>query len=572
MRKLRWVMDGGGFWDLDISTPKTIDGLASPVPGNPLPLGLSRGARLSRPRQLQFMQLFMKAPLLPTFSQPQGFSLQRVLSLPFSDNWVVFLLGQFNLQKFISSVQNSKEKPARVSSWLKTFGSHLKKKSLYALGLCSEFQLTPDDTLLFGLDSYDYTDKPRGKAVLHHKISMALVFDEELIPFVLPCTFHISQDTTGCAYCEFLCLFGNKVCIPNPKITMLFSLLTHLPNGAPYLIRWLVFDCCGSGLYFVVNSVNQTASSLLLFVSHLATILFPHHDLTVEAVYPGLFVDKIGNYWDVPFSMAIDLASSTTSDSSVGYHLSAHYTSGSPKQFESIQNQNDRVPQTLLPGLAFKSVFSCRKNIDIWRSETPKLKWVQPYDIFLSDPRVSASGMIGAAATTYFGENSARAQTDDDGEHSVGLFLQASGIKSSFLADLFGSISFTAQHGNFQRPFLDLSRFQARLDFPSGSKFLSGATSLTQDLLNSQKPNMEAVQAVCPNATVSLQQQIVGPISFRVDSGIAVDLKNLEFPIQAHEPVFAVEYALHVLGSAKAVAWCCPKRQEFMVELRFYET
>lgn len=66
--------------------------------------------------------------------------------------------------------------------------------------------------------------------------------------------------------------------------------------------------------------------------------------------------------------------------------------------------------------------------------------------------------------------------------------------------------------------------------------------------------------------------QIVGPISFRVDSGIAVDLKNLEFPIQAHEPVFAVEYALHVLGSAKAVAWCCPKRQEFMVELRFYET
>ncbi|KAL5098076.1 hypothetical protein RYX36_002403 [Vicia faba] len=468
MRKLRWVMDGGGFWDLDISTPKTLDGLACPVPGDPLPLGLSRGARLSRPRQLQFMQLFMNASLLPTFSQPQGFTLQRLLSLPFSDNWVVFLLGQFNLQKFISSVNNSEEKPTRISSWLKTFGNHLKKKSLYALGLCSEFQLTPDDTLLFGLDSYDYTDKPRGKAVLHHK--------------------------------------------------------------------------------------------------------FPHHDLTVEAVYPGLFVDKIGNYWDVPFSMAIDLASSTASDSSAAYHLSAHYTSGSPKQFESTQNQNDRVPRTLLPGLAFKSVFSCRKSIDIWRSETPKLKWVQPYDIFLSDPHVSASGMIGAAATTYFGENSARAQTDDDGEHFSGLFLQASGIKSSFLADLFGSISFTAQHGNFQRNFLDLSRFQARLDFPSGSKFLLGATSLTQDLLNSQKPNMEALQAICPNATLSLQQQVVGPISFRVDSGIAVDLKNLEFPIKAHEPVFAVEYALHVLGSAKAVAWCCPKRQEFMVELRFYET
>lgn len=230
----------------------------------------------------------------------------------------------------------------------------------------------------------------------------------------------------------------------------------------------------------------------------------------MEAVYPGLFVDKIGNYWDVPFSMAIDLASVTTSDSSVGYHLSAHYTSGSPKKFEteSMQSQNDRVPPALLPGLAFKSVFSYRKNIDIWRSEIPKLKFVLPYDAFLSNPHVSASGMIGAAATTAFGENSARAQVDDDGQRSAGYCLQAGGLKSSFLADIFGSISFTAQHGNFQRLFLDLTRFQARLDFPSGSKFLSGATSVAQDLLNSQKPSMEVVQAICPNATLSLQQQV----------------------------------------------------------------
>ncbi|XP_045790475.1 protein TRIGALACTOSYLDIACYLGLYCEROL 4, chloroplastic [Trifolium pratense] len=481
MRKLRWVMDGGGFWNLDISTPKTLDGFASPVPEDPLTLGgLSRGTRLSRPRQLQFMQLFMNAPLVPTFSKPQGFNLQRVLSLPFSENWLVFLLGQFNLQKFVSSVKSSEEKPERFSSWLKSVGRNLRDRSLYALGLCSELQLTPDDTLLFGLDSYDYADKPRGKAVFRHK--------------------------------------------------------------------------------------------------------FPHHDLTAEAVYPGLFVDKIGNYWDVPFSMAIGLASVTTSDSSVGYHLSAHYNSGSPKQSESIQNQDDSVPSlqkrddnvpwTLLPGLAFKSVFSYRKSLDIWRSETPKLKLVQPYDIFLSNPHVSASGMIGAAASAYVGENSTKAQIDDDGQHSAGLFLQSSRLKSSFLADIFGSVSFTAQHGNFQRLFLDLSRFQARLEFPSGSKFLSGATSLAQDLLNSQKPNMEAVQAVCPNATLSYQQQIVGPVSFRVDSGIAVDLKNPKFPIQVQlqEPVLALEYALHVLGSAKAVAWCCPKRQEFMVELRFFET
>lgn len=83
---------------------------------------------------------------------------------------------------------------------------------------------------------------------------------------------------------------------------------------------------------------------------------------------------------------------------------------------------------------------------------------------------------------------------------------------------------------------------------------------------------MDAVQAIIPNATLSLQQQIVGPVSFRVDSGITVDLKNPDWPIHALEPVFALEYALQVLGSAKAVAWYCPKRQEFMAELRFFET
>lgn len=65
--------------------------------------------------------------------------------------------------------------------------------------------------------------------------------------------------------------------------------------------------------------------------------------------------------------------------------------------------------------------------------------------------------------------------------------------------------------------------------------------------------------------------QIAGPFSFRVDSGVAVDLKNQDWPIRVDEPVFAIEYALHVLGSAKAVAWYSPKHQECMVELRFFE-
>lgn len=65
--------------------------------------------------------------------------------------------------------------------------------------------------------------------------------------------------------------------------------------------------------------------------------------------------------------------------------------------------------------------------------------------------------------------------------------------------------------------------------------------------------------------------QIAGPFSFRVESGIAIDLRNHDWNIRIEEPIFAIEHALKVLGSAKAIAWYSPKKQEFMVELRFFE-
>ncbi|KAJ4721883.1 protein TRIGALACTOSYLDIACYLGLYCEROL 4, chloroplastic-like [Melia azedarach] len=433
MKKLRWAMEGE-FWELDQSTPKTLEGTARAVAGNPLPLGLSRGTRLSRPKQIDFMQRFMSVPFLPSFSADGAptLTLQRVLTIPFSENWFATLLGQFNLLKYLSSVKDAKASKSSKSTWLES----LRDKSLYAFGFSSEILFTSDDTLLLSYDSCGHNNTSRKKAVFHHK--------------------------------------------------------------------------------------------------------FPNHNLTVEAVWPGLFVDK-NNYWDVPFSMAVDLAS-VASDSGPSYHLTMHHNSGSPKQFEGNGNSgspkqfegngnsSSEVPASLLPGVSFKSAFSYKKNVDIWRSKARKLKLVQPYDIFLSDPHVSASGII----------------------------------------DSFGSVALTAQHGTFQRRFVDLTRFYTRLDFPSGSKFLSGATLLARDFFNSQQPSLETIRAVCPNVFLSVQQQIAGPFSFRVDSGAIIDLKNRD--IQARDSVFAIEYALQVLGSAKAVAWYAPKQQEFMIELRFFET
>jgi hypothetical protein len=135
---------------------------------------------------------------------------------------------------------------------------------------------------------------------------------------------------------------------------------------------------------------------------------FLNHNLTVEAVSPGLFVDKSGNYWDVPFSMAIDLAS-LASDAGASYHLCMHHNTGSPTQFEGDQNTHE-PPSTLLPGLSLKTAFSFKQNFDIWRSKAQKLKMVQPYDMFLSTPHVSASGIIGKQATA------SPAHLDEDGD------------------------------------------------------------------------------------------------------------------------------------------------------------
>jgi hypothetical protein len=81
--------------------------------------------------------------------------------------------------------------------------------------------------------------------------------------------------------------------------------------------------------------------------------------------------------------------------------------------------------------------------------------------------------------------------------------------KYALLGDLFGSLSFTAQYGNFQRLFFDLTRISARLEFNSGSAFIKGATHLGKDLYLSQPLDLEALHAVCPDVVVSLQQQVV---------------------------------------------------------------
>lgn len=126
--------------------------------------------------------------------------------------------------------------------------------------------------------------------------------------------------------------------------------------------------------------------------------------------------------------------------------------------------------------------------------------------------------------TAFLGDNSERPSVEVEEAFPAfrGFSFESGAVKSALVGDMFGSVSFTAQHGNFQRLFLDLTRFHARLDFPSGSKFLSGAARLTQDFLNSQQPSLDAIQAICPNAHLSFQQQVTDRIISRYSTSMII--------------------------------------------------
>ncbi|TKW12820.2 hypothetical protein SEVIR_5G061000v4 [Setaria viridis] len=300
----------------------------------------------------------------------------------------------------------------------------------------------------------------------------------------------------------------------------------------------------------------------------LCQLQLPHQNVTFQASWPGLFVDKKGVYWDLPLSLSADLAS-VGSSSGLSYHLLLQQNSGEPKCFGGDETSD--VPIALLPGLCAKAAVSIKKSIDAWRKKEDKLKNVQPYDVFLSDSHVSFTGIVGAVASGYLGDCSRRVSIRDETQRSNAFRMFNERNKFAAFADLFASVTFTAQYGNFQRLFLDLTKASARFDIASGSLFLCGASRLAQDFFFSRRPDIETFCDVCPDVTVSLQQQIVGPFSFRVESSVAIDPRSQDHFVRVDDSIFAIDWALKVLGSAKATAWYSPKHQEAMVELRFFE-
>ncbi|KAK1408904.1 hypothetical protein QVD17_41043 [Tagetes erecta] len=265
----------------------------------------------------------------------------------------------------------------------------------------------------------------------------------------------------------------------------------------------------------------------------------PNHDVTLEAAWPELFVDRNGKYWEVPQSISLDCLS-LVSENGLRYRFGIHRNSGSAKAVDLVDGQ---PPASLTEGVCAKAAFSYEKSKDLWRKPETKEDLVlvkrkggefrnTAYDIRLKEPHATISGIFGGTCEAWL-----------------------SGKRSPFGADLFGSICFAVQHGKFRKPYGDLTRFDARLD-------MSSASALVSRFSNTLKSS-----SATPRLNLILQQQIAGPIVFRVNSKVAFDSPSPHI----EDIIYSLNYSLRLLGSGKVVAWYSPKRNEGMVEMRVLE-
>ncbi|CAO2835217.1 unnamed protein product [Amaranthus hypochondriacus] len=295
----------------------------------------------------------------------------------------------------------------------------------------------------------------------------------------------------------------------------------------------------------------------------------PLHDIILNAAWPELFIDRKGRYWNVPESISLD-CSSLISESGLRYRFGVHKNSGQPQAVvNSIDND---APAALLPGLCAKAAFSYEKKKDLWRQKETKedlyIKtekgtfWRPAYDARLKEPHACISAIIGGTFGAWLhGEDKTLKLTSGDSSK----VSSRSRKRNPVFADLFGSVCYTFQHGKFRKRYGDLTRVDARLDINSAFAFAKNITSMFQ-----HTPAPHDNSASHPRLGLVFQQQVAGPIVFRIDTKCVVD-SPWKKGLQIEDFMYTLSYSLRLLRSGKVVAWYSPKRKEGMIELRVYE-
>ncbi|KAJ8499022.1 hypothetical protein OPV22_009574 [Ensete ventricosum] len=285
----------------------------------------------------------------------------------------------------------------------------------------------------------------------------------------------------------------------------------------------------------------------------------PGHDVTIEATWPELFLDSKGNYWDVPTSVSLDVAS-LIPESGLRYRFGLHKNGGQP---EALNSSSPDIPLTLLPGVCAKAAVSYEKSMDFWREQEKSTRArrlvkeparVSSYDEQLREPHATISGIIGGTYAAWFGDGN----------------ISNPKRSNQFHADFFGSLCYTIQLGKFNKDFNDLTRISARLDICSASAFMKGVSHLISDTTKG-RVDTEFNPLATPRLNVILQQQVAGPIVFSVDSRVSLGSPSGKRMPCVDDAMCGLSYSFRKLKSGKILAWYSPKRKEAMVELRLFE-
>ncbi|CAN8318485.1 unnamed protein product [Cochlearia groenlandica] len=282
------------------------------------------------------------------------------------------------------------------------------------------------------------------------------------------------------------------------------------------------------------------------------------HDLTVEAAWPDLFLDHKGRFWDVPESLSLDV-SSLVQESGLRYRFGLHKGKGNPQLVNGATDESGGgAPTSLLPGLCAKAAVSYKANRDLWRpqekesnAEDEDTPVFLPYDLRLKEPHAAISGIVGSSLAAWI----------------TGRGMLVNGKKRSPIsADVFGSACYTFQKGRFSKLYGDLTRLDARVDIASVSAL---AKRVFHAIKRSSDDNRSDDTLWSPRLNLIMQQQVAGPIVFKVDSQFQVGAGK--FGARMEDVIYSLNYSLRLLESGKIVAWYSPKRKEGMIELRVFE-
>lgn len=103
------------------------------------------------------------------------------------------LIGQFRPRKLITSIKAELANADELDLVaLRDVAKHFLDKSLYAIGLCSQYSPTPDTSLLFSIEGHGEKEKSRSKATFIHKVFTHKIVFNILIKDSIVRYYHLS--------------------------------------------------------------------------------------------------------------------------------------------------------------------------------------------------------------------------------------------------------------------------------------------------------------------------------------------------------------------------------------------